>query len=70
MRKKKVESECIGKSKVMRCCRYGNGDRMQVILNGEPLEEVDCFKRLGSQVAADGGCEMDVVHRMNDWNRP
>ena len=50
----------------MRCSRYGNGDQMYVILNGEPLEEVDCFKYLGSQVAADGGCEMDVVHRMND----
>ena len=34
----------VGKSKVMRCYRYGNGDRMHVILNGEPLEEVDCFK--------------------------
>ena len=34
-----------------------------MILNGEPLEEVDCFKYLGSQVAADGGCESDVVHR-------
>ena len=33
--------------KVMRCYRYGNGDRMHVILNGEPLEEVDCFKYLG-----------------------
>ena len=32
----------------MRCCRYGNGDRMHVILNGEPLEE--------------GGSERDVVH--------
>ena len=30
------------------------GGRMHVILNGEPLEEVDCFKYLGSQVAADG----------------
>ena len=29
---------------------------MHVLLNGEPLEEVDCFKYLGSQVAADGGC--------------
>ena len=29
---------------------------MFVILNGEPLEEVDCFKYLGSQMAADGGC--------------
>ena len=48
MRKKKVESEC--------------GDRMHVILNGEPLEEVDCFKSLGSQVAVDGGREKDVLH--------
>ena len=28
------------KSKVMRCSRYGNWDRIHVILNGEPLEEV------------------------------
>ena len=41
---------------------------MHVILNSEPLEEVDCFKYLGSQVAADGGCEMDVVHRMTEGN--
>ena len=53
----------IGKSKVMRCSRYGNGDRMHVILNGKPLEEVGCFKYLWSQVAADGGCERDVEHR-------
>ena len=33
----------VGKSKVMRCSRYGNGGRMHVIRNGEPLEEVDCF---------------------------
>ena len=38
---------------------------MHVILNGESLEEVDCFKYLGLQAAADGGCERDVVHRMN-----
>ena len=37
-----------------------------MILNGEPVEEVDCFKYLGSQVAADVGCERDVVHRMNE----
>ena len=52
----------VCKSKVMRCCRYGNGHRMHLILNGEQLEEVNCFKYLGSQVAADGGCEGDVVH--------
>ena len=53
----------------MRCSRYGNGDRMHVILNGESLEEVDCFKYLGSQLAADGGCGRDVVHRMNEGYR-
>ena len=53
----------------MRCSRYGDWDPMHVILNGEPLEEVDCFKYLGSQVAANGGCERDVVHRMNEGCR-
>ena len=66
MRKKKVN---VGKRKVMRCSRYGNGDRMHVILKGKPLEELDCFKYLGSQVAADGGCERDVVLRMNEGYR-
>ena len=37
--------------------------------NGESLEEVDCFKYLGSQVAAHGGSEKDVVFRMNEGNR-
>ena len=63
MRKKKLRVN-VGKSKVMRCSRYGNG-RMHVLLNGEPLEEVDCFKYLGSQVAADGGCDRDAAQRMN-----
>ena len=35
-----------------------------MILNSESLEEVDCFKYLGSQVAADEGCERDTVHSM------
>ena len=30
---------------------------------------MDSFKYLGSQVAADGGCERDVVHRMNEGYR-
>ena len=37
---------------------------MHVILNGDPLEEVDYFKYLWSQMAAVGGCERDVVHRV------
>ena len=40
-----------------------------MILNGVPLEEVDCFKYLGSQVVADRGCERDVVPRMNEGYR-
>ena len=40
-----------------------------MILNGVRLEEVDCFKYQGSQVAADGGCERDMVHRMNKGYR-
>ena len=40
-----------------------------MILNGEPLQEVDGFKYLESQLAADGGCERDVVHRMNTGYR-
>ena len=59
----------VGKSKVMRCSMYGNRDRMHEILNDEQLDEVDCFKYHGSQVAADGGCERDVVHRMNEGYR-
>ena len=35
------------KSKVMRCSWCGNGGRMHVILNAEPLEEVDCFNYKG-----------------------
>ena len=42
---------------------------MHVIPNSKPLEDVDCFKYLGLQVAADGGCERDVVHRMNEGYR-
>ena len=41
---------------------------VECILNCEPLEEVNCFKFLGSQVAADGGCERDV-HRTNEGYR-
>ena len=42
---------------------------MHVIQNCKPLEELDCFKYLGSQVAADGGCERGAVHRMNEGYR-
>ena len=53
----------VGKNKVLRCLRYGNGGRMHMILNGGPLEEVNCFKYLEFQVAAHGGCERESVLR-------
>ena len=39
---------------------------MHVILAGEPLVEVNCFKYLGSQVSAHGGCERVVVHIISE----
>ena len=62
-----------GKSKVIGCWRYVNVGGMDAGLNGEPSEETDCFKYLGSSVAADGGCVRDVVltvvHRVNEEYR-
>ena len=52
----------VGTSKVVR-------SGMHAILNGKPLEEVDCFKYLESQVAADAGHDWDVMHRMNEGYR-
>ena len=56
----------VGKSKVMRCTRSEDGARLNVMLNGEALEEVDQFKYLGSFIAANGGVEADVRHRVNE----
>ena len=36
------------------------------MLNGEALEEVDQFKYLGSVIAANGGVEADMPHRVNE----
>ena len=44
MRKKIVESECsVVTRKDVRCSRHANVGRMNVRLNGEPLEAVDRF---------------------------
>ena len=56
----------VRKSKVMKCSRNEDGVRMNVRLNGEMLEEVDQFKYLGSTVAANGGVEADVCHRVSE----
>ena len=39
---------------------------VHVMLDGGPLGEVDCFKCLGSQVAAGGGCEGGVVRGLDE----
>ena len=46
----------VGKSKVIRCSRHVHVGRMDVRLDGAPLEEVDCFKVLG--VASGSGWRM------------
>ena len=56
----------VGKSKVMRCKRNEDGVRLSVMLTEEAFEEVDHFKYLGSVIAANGGVEADVHHRVND----
>ena len=35
-------------------------------INAESLEELHCFQYMGSQVAADGGCENGLVQKMNE----
>ena len=56
----------VGKSKVMRCTRNEDGARLNVMLNGEALEEVDQFIYLGSVIAANSGVEADVRHRVSE----
>ena len=56
----------VGRSKAMRCTRNKGGDRLNVMLSGKALKEVDQFKYLGSVIAANGGVEADVCHRVNE----
>ena len=39
----------VGKSKFMKCSKYGNGGRLQWGLNIEPLEEVDMLSTWGKR---------------------
>ena len=56
----------VGKSKVMRCSRDGGASRIGVRLNGELLEEVQCFKYLGSQVEKTELVETEVKSRVKE----
>ncbi|XP_068238296.1 uncharacterized protein [Palaemon carinicauda] len=55
----------VVKSKFLRCTRMERCARLNVMLNGEFLEELDQFKYLGSDIAATGGVEADIRQRMN-----
>ena len=48
------------KSKVIRSVRDGMVGEMNIMMDGEVLEEVAVFKYLGSLVTAVGGVETDV----------
>ena len=56
----------VGKSKGMRCTRNEDGARLNVMLNGEALKEVDQFNYSSSVIAANGGVGADVCHRVNE----
>ncbi len=59
----------VGKSKVMRCAREGGGDRLDVRLDEEMLEEVEIFNYLGSHVALNGKVNVEVGHRVKEANK-
>ena len=44
--------------------KYESNDN--VVLKGQVLEEVNMFKYLGSNMSANGGCENEVVYRLNE----
>ncbi len=48
------------------CKRMADGKRMNVILNGKLLEEVECFKYLGLHVPVDEGIDVEVKFKMNE----
>ena len=56
----------VSKSKVMRCSRRVNNSRLNIAWEGENLEEVECFKYLGSNISANGKIEVEVKSRVNE----
>ena len=59
----------VNKSKAMKCSRNDVGASLNVFLNGEALEQVEQFEYLGSVIAADGGIETDVKHKINEGSK-
>ena len=54
----------VAKGKVMRSARDGIVGEMNIVMDGQVLEEVAFFKYLGSLVTAVGGVEADVQQRV------
>lgn len=50
----------MNKSKVMMCTSRTDGGRMNVVLNGKLLEEVEGFEYIGLHVDVDGGIDGEV----------
>ena len=54
---------------IISCTREGVGDRMNVRLDGELLEEVQSFKYLGLHVAVNGRVDVEVGHRVKEASK-
>ena len=62
-RRKKLKVN-VAKRKVMRSAIDGIVDEMNIMIDGQVLEEMAVFKYLGSLVTAVGGVEADVQQRV------
>ena len=57
----------MSKSKVMRCRKEGaDAGRMNIVLEREKLEKVDCFKYHGSTISCDGKIEKEDMSSVNE----
>ncbi|KAI5726285.1 hypothetical protein M8J77_026528 [Diaphorina citri] len=52
------------KTKVM-CVSKKENKRMNVIINGEKLDQVEKYKYLGAEITTDGRCETEIIKRIN-----
>ena len=54
----------VKKTKVMKVTRERQGSRVNIVLDGQQLEQVSSFKYLGSWITEDGKCELEVRTRI------
>ena len=59
----------IGKSKVMKGSREGEKGNLNILLNGEKLEEVESFRYLGVDIRSDGSQGTEISHRVREGAR-